>query len=145
MAIGANSAAIARTCDAPVAKLATIDDVHFERTSPSGLNRFLASSQMSELSLDCGVPGPTLFAALLPSSVLFLPRSFSNSRQDLAQLSWGSENDVEDAMRKCQRSALQDPGELSEASRSGFKVECQAYARNGGGATFTIYASVSRP
>lgn len=44
------------------------------------------------------------------------------------------------AAQTCRRQALQDGGEISQVEQPGMAIECQAFARDGGGTTITVYA-----
>ncbi|MEX6717506.1 hypothetical protein AB2C92_07225 [Pseudomonas aeruginosa] len=44
------------------------------------------------------------------------------------------------AAKACRQQALKDGVEISQVEQPGMAIECQAYARDGGGTTITVYA-----
>ncbi|MDF3935339.1 hypothetical protein [Pseudomonas citronellolis] len=44
------------------------------------------------------------------------------------------------AAKTCRKQALQDGGEISQVEQPGMAIECQAFARDGGSTTITVYA-----
>ncbi|QIE87020.1 hypothetical protein [Pseudomonas nitroreducens] len=47
---------------------------------------------------------------------------------------------VVQAAKSCRQQALQDGGEIGQVEQPGLAVECQAFSRDGGGTTISVYA-----
>ena len=48
--------------------------------------------------------------------------------------------DVVKASRQCRQQALKDESEIATVEQKGLAIECQAFARDGGGTTITVFA-----
>lgn len=48
--------------------------------------------------------------------------------------------EVIQAAKACRQQALQDGGEISQVEQPGMAIECQAFARDGGSTSITVYA-----
>jgi len=46
---------------------------------------------------------------------------------------------IREGAQRCQQAALRSKTELADLVYGGIKFECQAFARDGGGTTITIY------
>lgn len=51
-----------------------------------------------------------------------------------------SATDVVKASKHCRREALKDESEIATVEQNGLAVECQAFDRDGGGTTITVFA-----
>lgn len=51
-----------------------------------------------------------------------------------------SATDVVKASKQCRHEALKDESEIATVEQNGLAVECQAFARDGGGTTITVFA-----
>lgn len=48
--------------------------------------------------------------------------------------------DVVKASKQCRQQALKDESEIATVEQTGLAIECQAFARDGGGTTITVFA-----
>ncbi|ANF87757.1 hypothetical protein A7J50_4403 [Pseudomonas antarctica] len=48
--------------------------------------------------------------------------------------------DVVKASQQCRQQALKDESEIATVEQKGLAIECQAFARDGGGTTITVFA-----
>ncbi|KAF2410498.1 hypothetical protein SAMN04490179_2342 [Pseudomonas antarctica] len=48
--------------------------------------------------------------------------------------------DIVKASKQCRQEALKDESELATIEQKGLAIECQAFARDGGGTTITVFA-----
>lgn len=48
--------------------------------------------------------------------------------------------DIVKASKQCRQQALKDESEIATVEQKGIAIECQAFARDGGGTTITVFA-----
>ncbi|WP_338724662.1 hypothetical protein V9L16_12120 [Pseudomonas tolaasii] len=48
--------------------------------------------------------------------------------------------DIVKASKQCRQQALKDDSEIATVEQKGLAIECQAFARDGGGTTITVFA-----
>lgn len=55
-------------------------------------------------------------------------------------ISKGAAADIIKAAKQCRKEALQDESEMSTVEQKGLAIECQAFVRDGGSTTITVFA-----
>ena len=126
----------ASQCDALAARfLQQEQQAKFLRNSVTTI--FFKHPATSSISLNClrNQPNFSFFwNGAFPSNDFF-----SLTARAGALLTNKKENEVLKAIHRCHQHALKDPQELSSLESKGFAVECQAFIRDGGGTSISIY------
>lgn len=135
--------AIAGGSDSPeckdlTARLMQRTDSTFNRLSPSKDNVFLDNGVAGELMLSCS--SPTLTGVYVNFNGAFPPNAwFAMAARAGGAVTGAPEKAIEAGIRKCHRAALKNSTELSDLDMKGARVECQAFTRDGGGVTVSIW------
>lgn len=133
-------------CATLVAKVVQATNATFDRYSPSGQNVFLTvSGTKSGIMIECNQPGgqgagvSLGFDGAYPSNAWFALAVRAGAVETGA-----APARLEAAIRKCHLSALKDKKwEMGEIELPRAKVECQAFTRDGGGVSLSIWQVLS--
>lgn len=126
-------------CDALAAEVIARTGAAFDRRSDLAHMVHLKHPNASALSVQCASGA---YGAGVGSSWdgAYPPRSFYDliARAGAAVTKAPAE-DIRQGAMKCQQAALKSDDELAEMTFKGIRFECQAFSRDGGGTTITLY------
>jgi hypothetical protein len=115
----------------------------FRLVSPSGKRVFFEHGLAGEISISCAVPAlPSLPAVFIGWEKGAIP---PKAWVTLAAMGGQIVTDepaatLQDGIKKCYQDALKNKSELSSVELPESKIECQAFTRNGGGVSLSIFA-----
>ena len=125
-------------CKEITARLIELTNAQFERVSPSGNNVFFKHPLVSEMSLDCS--SHSLTGVFLGWEGAFPPNDWFAVAAKAGKAATGVEiKKLHSAIRTCHRAALKNKSELSELEIPNARIECQAFTRDGGGVSMSIW------
>jgi hypothetical protein len=134
----ANQAANWRECDALAAEIMSKTGAEYVRTSEMMHNVFMKHPSTSDLMLECGIG--EMMAASASWESAFPPSSFFETLADAGSVvAKAEQNAILGAVHKCHRDALKSDGEMGEVNIRGAHVECQAFTRDGGATTISVW------
>lgn len=133
-----SSIACAQPCDTILNTLERDKDVVLiQKAGAMQVTHYKASESIA-LDVKCGVGNPNIgvyWTGPIPDRVFYdvvgRVGSLVSSR---------SAADIVKASKQCRQQALKDDSEIAAVEQKGLAIECQAFARDGGGTTITVFA-----
>ena len=141
---GAKAAEAVRGVDTPQCKEAISGIVRdtnarFERASPDGDNAFLQHPAATDILLTCSADMPTSVSASWKGA--YPPNAYFEFLASSGAVITGErKSKVLQRLRACQLSALKDKDEVAELHFRSIEIDCQAYTRDGGGTSLSVWA-----
>jgi hypothetical protein len=124
-------------CKVITTRLIEATDAEFDRFSPLGDNVFLKSGLTGQIVLMCGTHRMT--GVSLSWETAYPSNSWFDIAARAGTAVTGAKK-LEPLIRKCHRTALASKSELAELDAPNVaKIECQAFTRDGGGVTMSIW------
>jgi hypothetical protein len=126
-------------CKDVTARVIEATNARFDHVAPSGFSLFLQAPGSETIVLNCTSHRLTGISvgwdqSGFPSNAWFTMASKAGKAVTGVDL-----KKLEAAIRKCHREALKDKTELSEIDIPNAKIECQAFTRDGGGVSMSVW------
>ncbi|OEC69646.1 hypothetical protein A7D21_17905 [Pseudomonas sp. AP19] len=133
-----SAAACAQPCDNILNALEREKDLALvQRAGAMQVTHYKASENI-DLDVKCGLGKPNIgvyWAGPIPDQAFYDLVGRAGTL-----VSSRSAADVVKASKQCRQQALKDNGEIATVEQKGLAIECQAFARDGGGTTITVFA-----
>lgn len=125
-------------CKDITARIIRKTDAQFDKFSPSGDNVFLSHARAGRLVLQC--ESHRLTGVSLSWENAYPSNDWFRTAADAGSAVTGVLSKIlEGAIRNCHRIALKSKTELAEFEVPNGKIECQAFTRDGGGVSMSIW------
>jgi hypothetical protein len=125
-------------CKDITARLIQFTNAEFERFSPLADNVFLRQAIAGEIVLSC--TSHRLTGVSLSWENAYPSNNWFAIAADAGRAVSGVDSkSLELAIRKCHRTALKDKSELFDLEINNARIECQAFTRDGGGVTVSVW------
>lgn len=136
--LGGLGSAYASSCDSILAILQKEHHLKMVKQSESKQNTEYLDGPNIALSLSCAIGTPNI-------AVTWDGPAPDKAFYDLvgrtgSLVSNSSAADVVKASKQCRQQALKDESEIATVEQKGLAIECQAFTRDGGGTTITVFA-----
>ncbi len=126
-------------CKEITARLVQVTNAQFDHFSPSGDNVFLRQPLAGEMVLSCTSHRLTGISLSWDASGFPSNGWFAVAADAGLAVTGVPSRTLEPAIRKCHRTALKNKTELDELDIPNAKIECQAFTRDGGGVSMSIW------
>lgn len=132
-----STAACAQPCENILSALERQKDLALvQRAGAMQVTRYKASESI-DLDVNCGLGKPNIgvyWTGPIPDEAFYDLVGRAGSL-----VSTRSSADVIEASKQCRKEALKDDSEIATVEQKGLAIECQAFARDGGGTTITVF------